>query len=97
MTERYPYRHHGSSVHGSKLEDFLISELNMIEDGVHPHEQSPLTIMSHGLDLAKDESQTVKAIYRSTYKPWWVKGEIERRKAGGGPNAREPWYYMFVH
>ena len=32
MTDRYPYRHHGPSVHGSKLADYLISEANMIED-----------------------------------------------------------------
>ena len=32
MTDRYPYRHHGPAVHGSKLTDYLISEANMIED-----------------------------------------------------------------
>ena len=32
MTDRYPYRHHGPAVHGSKLADYLISEANMIED-----------------------------------------------------------------
>ncbi|MCA9368547.1 hypothetical protein KC887_09960 [Candidatus Kaiserbacteria bacterium] len=32
MTDRYPYRHHGPAVHGSKLADYLISEANMTED-----------------------------------------------------------------
>ena len=32
MTERYPYSHDGPPVHGSKLEDFLISEYNRRED-----------------------------------------------------------------
>ena len=32
MTDRYPYRHHGLAVHGSKLADYLISEANMIDD-----------------------------------------------------------------
>lgn len=36
MSERYPYRHHGPAVHGSKLADFLVSEANMIEDGILP-------------------------------------------------------------
>lgn len=36
MAERYPYRHHGPSVHGSKLADFLISEVHLREDGLHP-------------------------------------------------------------
>ena len=31
---RYPYRHHGPAVHGSKLADYLISEANLRED--HP-------------------------------------------------------------
>ncbi len=31
---RYPYRHHGPAVHGSKLADFLVSEANMIDDGL---------------------------------------------------------------
>lgn len=30
--DRYPYRHHGPSVHGSKLADYLISEANLRED-----------------------------------------------------------------
>jgi len=29
---RYPYRHHGPPVHGSKLEDYLISEASLRED-----------------------------------------------------------------
>ena len=32
----YPYTHHGPSVHGSKLKDFLISEASMIEAGILP-------------------------------------------------------------
>ena len=31
---RYPYSHHGQSVHGSKLADYLISEQTLRED--HP-------------------------------------------------------------
>ncbi len=35
MTDpRYPYRHHGPSVHGSKLTDYLISENSLRDD--HP-------------------------------------------------------------
>ena len=30
--ERYPYRHHGPSVYGSKLADYLVSEQSMEED-----------------------------------------------------------------
>ena len=32
----YPYTHLGPAVHGSKLEDYLISEANMIEAGILP-------------------------------------------------------------
>jgi hypothetical protein len=32
----YPYTHHGPVVHGSKLEDYLISTANMIEAGILP-------------------------------------------------------------
>jgi len=39
--ERYPYRHHGPSVHGSKLIDYLVSEANMIEDGLLPIPKEP--------------------------------------------------------
>lgn len=31
---RFPYTHHGPATYGSKLEDFLITEANMIEDGL---------------------------------------------------------------
>ena len=31
---RYPYTHHGPAVYGDKLTDYLISEANLIEDGV---------------------------------------------------------------
>lgn len=31
---RYPYRHHGPPVHGSKMADYLISEFSLRED--HP-------------------------------------------------------------
>lgn len=31
-TDRYPYRHHGPPVHGSKIVDFLISEASLRED-----------------------------------------------------------------
>lgn len=30
--DRYPYRHHGPAVHGSKMIDYLISELALRED-----------------------------------------------------------------
>lgn len=30
--DRYPYRHHGPTVHGSKIVDFLISEASLRED-----------------------------------------------------------------
>ena len=33
-TTRYPYTHHGQTVHGSKLLDYLISEQNLRDD--HP-------------------------------------------------------------
>lgn len=33
-TVRYPYRHHGPAVYGSKLADYLITEANMREDGL---------------------------------------------------------------
>jgi hypothetical protein len=36
--DRYPYRHHGPAIHGSKLVDFLISEHNMREDGLLPED-----------------------------------------------------------
>jgi len=36
MSDRYPYRHKGPPVHGSKLIDFLVSEANMIDDGLLP-------------------------------------------------------------
>lgn len=29
---RYPYRHHGPAVFGSKLADYLISEMHLRED-----------------------------------------------------------------
>jgi len=29
---RYPYTHHGPPVHGSKLADYLISELSLRQD-----------------------------------------------------------------
>jgi len=32
----YPYTHLGPPVHGSKLEDYLISEASMIEAGILP-------------------------------------------------------------
>jgi hypothetical protein len=32
MDSRYPYTHHGPTVHGSKLMDFLISEHSLRED-----------------------------------------------------------------
>jgi hypothetical protein len=40
---RYPYTHHGPPVYGDKLTDFLISEANMIEDGLipDPHDKEP--------------------------------------------------------
>jgi len=31
---RYPYSHHGPAVHGSKIADYLLSELSLRED--HP-------------------------------------------------------------
>ena len=31
---RYPYRHHGPAVHGSKLADYLVSEIALLEDGL---------------------------------------------------------------
>ena len=31
---QYPYTHHGPPVHGSKLEDYLISEISLIENGL---------------------------------------------------------------
>ena len=34
MNDRYPYRHHGPAVHGSKLADYLISEANMRYDEI---------------------------------------------------------------
>ncbi len=30
--ERYPYRHHGPTAHGSKMLDYLISEHSLRED-----------------------------------------------------------------
>lgn len=32
----YPYTNHGPAIHGSKLEDFLITQANMIEAGILP-------------------------------------------------------------
>ena len=29
---RYPYRHHGPAVHGSKTLDYLVSEISLRED-----------------------------------------------------------------
>lgn len=42
MAERYPYRHHGPAVHGSKLADFLVSEAHMREDGLLPPDDGRL-------------------------------------------------------
>lgn len=36
MNNRYPYRHHGPAVYGSKVADYLISEANMIKAGLLP-------------------------------------------------------------
>ena len=36
----YPYTHHGPPVHGSKLQDYLISEASMIENGILPTPKS---------------------------------------------------------
>lgn len=33
---RFPYTHHGPTVYGSKLADFLVSEASMIEGGILP-------------------------------------------------------------
>ena len=33
---RYPYTHHGPTIHGSKLLDYLISEISLIEDEKQP-------------------------------------------------------------
>lgn len=35
----YPYRHHGPSVFGDKLTDFLISEANMRSRGLLPDDE----------------------------------------------------------
>ena len=32
MDSRYPYSHHGPTVHGSKLMDYLFSEYSLRED-----------------------------------------------------------------
>lgn len=31
---RFPYTHHGPTVYGSKLADYLVTEASMIEDGM---------------------------------------------------------------
>ena len=38
--DRYPYRHEGPAVHGSKLTDFLVSLLHMVEDGLVPEDEA---------------------------------------------------------
>ena len=54
--DRYPYRHHGPSVHGSKLMDYLISEHSFLEDFVA--EQEPL-----GPEFDKAWSENVEKLY----------------------------------
>lgn len=54
--ERYPYRHHGPAVHGSKLHDYLISEHSFLEDFVA--KQEPL-----GAEFEKAWSENVEELY----------------------------------
>lgn len=54
--ERYPYRHHGPAVHGSKLLDYLISEHSLLQDLAA--KQEPL-----GPDFEKAWSDNVEELY----------------------------------
>lgn len=41
---RYPYTHHGPAVHGSKMADYLVSELSLREDHPELFEDDPADV-----------------------------------------------------